>query len=171
MTSGGSATEFSPARDPIPPHINTETSLPHQTHIIDSMSWKAICQCGLSEISLPGPPKGLFICHCLSCRKQSSSAFGMSAYYPANSIPLSHPTLKTYERPAESGYIITGYFCEKCGCRLVHVNSRGYISVKGGAIEGCEKLDWGGATHVFTRSKLPWVVIPEGVKVFEGQAR
>jgi hypothetical protein len=38
------------------------------------------------------------------------------------------------------------------------------VSVKGGAIEGTERLDWEGATHVYTRSKLGWVVIPEKAK-------
>jgi hypothetical protein len=51
------------------------------------------------------------------------------------------------------------------------VNSRGYISIKGGAIDGTEKLDWGTATHVFTRSKLPWVVIPEGAEAYEAEVK
>jgi hypothetical protein len=137
------------------------------------VSWKAKCQCGLTELDLPGPPKGLFVCHCTSCRKQSSSAFGLSAYYDYDSIPQLSTilTLRKFERPADSGYIVTGYFCAACGTRIAHVNSRGYISVKGGAIEGMEKLDWGKATHVFTRSKLPWVVIPEGAKAYESEVK
>jgi hypothetical protein len=43
---------------------------------------------------------------------------------------------------------------------MVHVNTRGYISVKAGLIEGVEKMEWEKATHLFTRTKLPWVMIP-----------
>ena len=51
------------------------------------------------------------------------------------------------------------------------MNSRGYISVKGGIIVGTEELDWGSATHVYTRSKMAWVVIPPGAKQYEGEVK
>ena len=52
---------------------------------------------------------------------------------------------------------------------MVHVNSAGYISVKGGTIQGMEGWDWGEATHLYTRSKLPWIRIPEGVEQYEAE--
>jgi hypothetical protein len=52
---------------------------------------------------------------------------------------------------------------------MCHVNTRGYISVKGGLIEGTEKLDWDKATHMYTRSKLPWVIIPPGAEQYEAE--
>jgi hypothetical protein len=132
---------------------------------------KAVCQCGLTTIPLPGPPKGLFVCHCLDCRAQSSSAFGLSSLYDISSIDRSQlpKTLKKWERPTESGNQIACYFCEQCGSRMIHFNTAGYISVKGGAIQGMEALDWSKATHVFTRSKLPWVVIPKEAKQYEAE--
>jgi len=120
-------------------------------------------------IPLPGPPKGLFVCHCLSCRAQSSSAFGLSALYDANELGELPSTLKKWDRPTDSGYTISCYFCECCGTRLVHVNTRGYISVKGGSIEGMDKLDWGMATHLYTRSKLPWITIPPEAEQYEAE--
>ena len=153
-------------------HLRAATDI-YPTSTTTMSTWKAKCQCGKSIVDLPGPPKGLFICHCLECRKQSTSAFGLSAYYDSDSIPQLSTilTLKIYQRPSDSGYRISGYFCENCGSRLAHVNSRGYISVKGGAIEGDQELEWGGATHVYTRSKMPWVIIPEGAKAYEGEIK
>ena len=133
------------------------------------MGLRAICQCGLTVVPLPFEPKGLFVCHCLSCRAQSSSAFGLSAFYPANSLGELPPTLKKWQRPTDSGYTIDNMFCERCGTRVLHVNSRGYIAVKGGTIEGTEKLDWSKAVHLYTRTKLPWVVIPEGAQQYEAE--
>jgi hypothetical protein len=50
---------------------------------------------------------------------------------------------------------------------MLHVNTRGYISVKGGVIEGMDKFDWGSAAHLYTRTKLPWVVIPPEAEQYE----
>ena len=50
---------------------------------------------------------------------------------------------------------------------MFHVNTRGHITVKGGVIEGMENFEWEKATHLFTRSKLPWVVIPETAEQYE----
>jgi len=50
---------------------------------------------------------------------------------------------------------------------MAHVNSGGYVSVKGGVILGMEGLEWEGATHLFTRSKVGWVRIPEGAEQYE----
>ena len=52
---------------------------------------------------------------------------------------------------------------------MVHVNTSGYISVKGGVIQGMEEFDWDKATHLYTRSKLAWVVIPEGAEQYKAE--
>ena len=130
---------------------------------------KIACQCGLTTIPLLGPPQELFVCHCLSCRAQSSSAFGLSALYPSDTFLTMPATLKCWTRPSDSGNTISCYFCEHCGSRMMHVNTRGYISVKGGVIEGMEGFEWEKATHLYTRSKLSWVVIPASAKQYEAE--
>jgi hypothetical protein len=52
---------------------------------------------------------------------------------------------------------------------MVHVNTAGYISVKGGVIQGMEGFDWEKATHLYTRSKLSWIRIPEGAEQYEAE--
>lgn len=156
-----------------PPELSHATLTPpsYQPEIppggATTITMKATCQCGLTIIVLPGPPKSLYVCHCLSCRAQSSSAFGLSAVYPTNSLSLPS-TLRDWKRPTDSGNEIACYFCEQCGVRMCHVNTAGYISVKGGVIEGMENLKWGKATHLFT-SKLPWVIIPEEAPSYEAE--
>jgi hypothetical protein len=132
---------------------------------------KVVCQCGLSTFQLATPPKKLFVCHCLSCRAQSSSAFGLSLLYAVDGLPDLPMTLKRWDRATDSGNTIACYFCEKCGSRLAHVNTRGYVAVKGGVYEGMEKLEWEKATHVFTRTKLAWVVIPDTAEQYEGEMK
>ena len=128
---------------------------------------KATCQCGLSSFELAAPPKRLFVCNCLSCRAQSSSAFGLSLLYAVEDVPELPKTLKKWDRPTDSGNIISGYFCGQCGSRMAHVNTRGHISVKGGVIRGTENFEWEKATHLFTRTKLPWIIIPAEAEQYE----
>ena len=36
------------------------------------------CQCGEVRYEIAGAPREVYVCHCLECRKQSASAFGIS---------------------------------------------------------------------------------------------
>jgi hypothetical protein len=48
----------------------------------------ASCQCHAISFKTPLPkPLALYICHCLECRHQSSSAFGCSAMFPKFPLP------------------------------------------------------------------------------------
>jgi hypothetical protein len=133
------------------------------------------CQCGAVKLRTPIPkPLELYICHCTECRKQSSSAFGMSAVFPAAPLfPLSDD-LKTklgqWSRPADSGRTVDCYFCKECGARVVH-RIRGTdgvewptVTVKAGLVKG---LDLRTAKHIFTKSAV--FPIPDGAECYEGE--
>jgi hypothetical protein len=62
-----------------------------------------------------------------------------------------------------------GYFCSKCGSRILHAHivdngDPPVVAVKGGVLDG---LDFKGALHIFCRSAV--VPIPEGVKRWEAE--
>ncbi|KAI0973713.1 Mss4-like protein [Xylaria arbuscula] len=114
------------------------------------------CQCG--HVVFPTPtatPLKVFFCHCTECQKQSSSAFGTSAIFPAAGLfPLAaelESKIKKYTRDADKGDKMDCYFCTECGSRLFHrvVGKDGvpspHVSIKGGCIEG---LDWSDG-HLF----------------------
>ena len=49
---------------------------------------EARCQCGSVAFKTPLPePLALYICHCVECRRQTSSAFGTSAIFPRFKLP------------------------------------------------------------------------------------
>ena len=136
------------------------------------------CQCGTITFPLSTPqPLDLYHCHCLECRKQSGSAFGTSAIFPASAIfplpPALTANLSCYSRRSgeETGgkRTMDCYFCKVCGVRVMHRlrddegGERGTVSVKGGCVEG---LEWRGGKHIFCRSAV--VPIPEGVERWEG---
>lgn len=37
-------------------------------------------------------------------------------------------------------------------------------------LEGMEKFDWLTATHLYTRSRLPWVIIPREAEQYEAES-
>lgn len=62
-----------------------------------------------------------------------------------------------------------GYFCSKCGSRILHAHivdggDPPVVAVKGGVLEG---LKWEGAKHIFCRTAV--VAIPEGVQRWEAE--
>lgn len=120
------------------------------------------CQCG--NVSFPAPtaqPLDLYHCHCTECQKQSASAFGTSAIYPAEGLfPLApdlEAGLRVYTRPTSSGGSMRCWFCPECGSRLFHRSyakdgtPKATVSIKGGSIEG---LNWQGAKHIYTGSAV-----------------
>lgn len=136
------------------------------------------CQCGAATFRLPtATPLAVYHCHCVECRRQSSSAYGTSAIFPSQGIlplaPAVRAKITVYRRPGErclSGRDMNCYFCSDCGSRLLHqaIEADGTgtatVSVKGGAI--VSGLDWTAAQHVFTdRAVVP---IPEGAVHYPG---
>lgn len=126
------------------------------------------CQCGAITFHTPLPkPLKIYICHCLDCRHQSSSAFGVSAIFPAFKIePPSPGAIGVYTTTTDSGKEKRCLFCSKCGSRLVHgINEEETVSVKGGCLDGLGKLEMEGAEHIWVRSAI--MGISEGVKRWE----
>ncbi|KAM0324584.1 hypothetical protein ACHAQA_007970 [Verticillium albo-atrum] len=128
------------------------------------------CQCGAISFRTPTPaPLAVYLCHCNECRKQSSSAFGISATFPVEGLPpLADPALRArlsmWSRTTKTGNTLDCYFCTECGARVLHHTRdaqgvpRATANIKGGLIEG---LSLEGASHIWTNEAV--VPIPKGV--------
>ena len=127
------------------------------------------CQCGAVRYRLEGEPVVLAVCHCSECQRQSGSAFGMSLIVPRRAFQLLSGETKTFTRTAESGRDVACVFCPACGTRVYHVPGLpgDNLNVKPGTLDDRSWL--APAIHVWTKSKQPWVPIPEAVRCFEGQ--
>ncbi|KAL2130004.1 hypothetical protein VTI74DRAFT_7026 [Chaetomium olivicolor] len=132
------------------------------------------CQCRTVSFLTPTPsPLAVYHCHCTECRKQSSSAYGTSAIFPAAGLfPLSadlSSKLAVWSRPSNEGRTVDCYFCKECGVRVMHRirepdgTERDTVIMKGGLVQG---LKWEGAAHIYTKSAV--VEIPKGVERWEG---
>ncbi|KIW60089.1 hypothetical protein PV05_00334 [Exophiala xenobiotica] len=127
------------------------------------------CQCGAVRFIAPlDRPLKWYICHCLECRRQSASAFGITAIFPAFDITAKADTgaddigVYTHENTT-SGRMKRCYFCKKCGTRLMH-GGGDFVAVKGGCLEGIDQECLEGAAHIWTKRAL--FPIPEGVESY-----
>jgi hypothetical protein len=121
------------------------------------------CQCGAVRYEISAEPVSAYVCHCTECQRQSGSAFAMAIRVPKEHFRLIRGTLKSFVRPTPSGQTIECSFCSDCGTRIYHVSQRfkDQKSVKPGTLDDAR---WVKPTHhLFVRSALPWVRIPDGV--------
>ena len=124
------------------------------------------CQCGGIRYAAPKLPLVIYVCHCAECRKQSSSAFGISFTVTRSALRLLQGTPHYWSRKTASGHTLECAFCSVCGSRLWH-RSSGHpntINIKGGSLD--EPLDLSNAVHIWVSRKLPGVVIPSGALSF-----
>lgn len=127
------------------------------------------CQCGAVRYEVRGTPLALYVCHCTECRRQSASAFGISVIVRAADLVLTAGETRVWTRSTDSGARLVCHFCPVCGSRLWHMGSRhpGRVSLKGGSLDA--PPDLARAVHIWTRSKVPGVVIPPGAECHPGE--
>jgi hypothetical protein len=127
------------------------------------------CQCGALRYRIEAEPVALVACHCTECQRQSGSAFGMSLVVPQQAFRMLSGEPRIFTRKAASGREVACAFCGECGNRIYHEPKyrQETLNVKPGTLDDTSWLS--PALHVWTRSKQPWVPLPEGVRCLEGQ--
>lgn len=127
------------------------------------------CQCGALRYEFTGKPRQLIVCHCHDCQKRSGSAFGMSLFLDADALRISEGEIRTYQRTAESGRQVTVGICENCGTQIYGRPEwrPDTIVLKAGTLDDTSWLV--PDLHIWTASKQPWVIVPDGVEAHERQ--
>jgi hypothetical protein len=127
------------------------------------------CQCGAVRYEIAAEPVTIYVCHCVECQKQTSSAFGMSATFPTESVQIVKGTMKNWRRKADSGAEVFCQFCADCGTRLFHgKDSRAqFINLKPGTLDDRGWLR--PVAHVWTKRAQPWVCIDADMLQFVAQ--
>ena len=134
--------------------------------VLNSNEQMGGCQCGGVRYAVPREPLVFYVCHCTECRKQSSSAFGISFTIARGDLRLLQGKPHYWLRDTASGHTLECAFCSTCGSRLWHQSSGhpATVNIKGGSLD--EPLDLGKAVHLWGSSMLPGVVIPAGAVLF-----
>ncbi|MBA3895606.1 MAG: GFA family protein [Sphingomonadaceae bacterium] len=108
-------------------------------------------------------------CHCTSCQTETGSAFVINALIEGDRVETLAGAPDPVMTPSESGRGQQVWRCPKCRVAL--------WSNYGGADDRLRFVRVGALDtpaecppdiHIYTRSKLPWVTLPEGVAAVEG---
>ncbi len=124
------------------------------------------CQCGHLRYRCTRPPFVAYTCHCQACQKLTASAFVVSMQVPAEGLELlsGQPTVR--ERIADSGNRLATSFCPICGSAVFARNSARprLRTIYVGTLDTPQVIPV--SAHIWTKRKLPWVVLPAGHRVF-----
>ena len=128
---------------------------------------KGGCACGSVRYRLLSPPMIVHCCHCLDCQRQTGSAFVVNALIEADRVELLAGAPEPVRVPSDSGLPHVIHRCPACQTALWSTyGGRTRIRfVRVGTLDDPAALP--PDAHIYTRSKLPWVVLPEGVPAFE----
>ena len=125
------------------------------------------CSCGQVRYRLTADPLFVHCCHCLNCQRQTGSAFVINALIEADRVDLLSGEPRRVDVPREGDLPPQLVFrCPACQTALYSVYTNpGVRFVRAGTLDEPSSVE--PDVHIFTRSKLPWVVLPEGVPAFD----
>ena len=123
------------------------------------------CLCGKVRYTVSADPVFAGVCHCKDCQKGSGSAFSMVMAVPEPGLAITGATT-TYASLADSGKEKSRRFCPTCGSPITAEASvmPGIVMVEVGTLDDPEAAELG--MHIYCRSKLGWVAVPEGAGAF-----
>jgi hypothetical protein len=120
-----------------------------------------------SLLSFPSILIAQAICHCLTCRHLSGSAFTTNVAVPEGNFDFTSGTPKTYATRQDSGMTLTYSFCGNCGCTVSKVADaeafKGIVLIQAGSLDdvkGIEGAEPGAELYVSRR--VGWLNELEG---------
>jgi hypothetical protein len=132
----------------------------------DSMSLEGGCACGHVRYTLTASPLIVHACHCRDCQRLTGSAFVLNIWIEKRFVEVTAAAPESFRLSGGSGKHHDVFFCARCGTYLWS----GYHSAPSSLFLLAGTLDDPAAVrpdvHIFTRSKLPWFELPDGVPAF-----
>jgi len=124
------------------------------------------CACGAVRYRLASDPLFTHCCHCLNCQRQTGSAFVINLLIEADRVELLAGDPRPIEVPRDDGSKQTIFRCPTCQVAVFSQYGRPEVRfVRGGTLD--EPSSFEPDVHIFTRSKLPWIVLPAPAPAFE----
>jgi hypothetical protein len=124
------------------------------------------CSCGAVRYRLNSEPLFVHCCHCLNCQRQTGSAFVINVLIEAERVELLSGEPEAVDVPRDDGSAQRIYRCPSC--RVALFSEYTYPSiwfVRAGTLDEPRGIE--PDVHIFTKSKVGWVTLPESVPAFE----
>jgi len=126
------------------------------------------CTCRQVRYRMTSRPLFVHCCHCSWCQRETGSAFALNAMIEADRVELLSGAPECVDTPSASGKGQKIWRCPSCRV-AVWSNYSGAGEtvrfVRVGSLDEPGRLP--PDIHIFTSTKQPWVVLPDGVPVME----
>ena len=125
------------------------------------------CACGAVRYRLKSGPMFVNCCHCQDCQRQLGSAFVINAMIETDRIEVLSGEIAPTTLPTDSGRPHDVHRCTACGTTLWSDYGRRRVMsfLRATTLDDRDALR--PDAHIFTRSKLPWVILPPDVPAFD----
>jgi hypothetical protein len=124
------------------------------------------CLCGDVSFEIKGTPVRMAQCHCTDCQRASGTGHMSNAFFKTENVTMSG-TAASFPVTADSGNIVTRYFCARCGSRLFTENT-GRPGVYGFAVGCLDNTDWFEPTVVvFAKRRPKWDITSTEIPHFD----
>jgi hypothetical protein len=131
-----------------------------------SLTREGGCACGAVRYRLASEPLFVHCCHCLNCQRQTGSAFVINILIEADGVELLAGEPLPVDVPRNGGEKQTIWRCPNCQIAVFSEYTRSEIRfVRAGTLDDPAAV--APDVHIYTRSKLPWITIPESVPAFD----
>ena len=125
------------------------------------------CACGEVRYRLGSEPIVVHCCHCRWCQRESGAAFALNAVIEAERVELISGQPERIDTPSASGKGQPVFRCPTCKVALwSHYAGAGDKAdfIRVGTLDDPDACP--PDVHIFTESKQPWVVLPDGAEQF-----
>jgi hypothetical protein len=124
------------------------------------------CSCGAVRYRLADEPMIVHCCHCRNCQRQTGSAFAVNLLIEADRVEVLAGAPDVVEAPRDDGSAQRVYRCPRCQVSVFSEYSSEKVRfIRAGTLDepGAIRPD----VHIFTRSKVAWVTLPDGAPAFD----
>lgn len=121
------------------------------------------CDCRQVRYRMQSRPLFVHCCHCRWCQRESGASFALNALIESERVELLAGEVVLVDTPSESGQGQRIARCPSCHVALwSHYAGAGPVLkfVRVGTLDDPDALP--PDIHIFTASKQPWVLLPEG---------
>jgi hypothetical protein len=124
------------------------------------------CSCGAVRYRLASDPMFVHCCHCLNCQRQTGSAFVINLLVEADRVEVLSGDPEPVDVPRDDGSTQRIYRCPACQVAVFSEYGRPEVKfVRAGTLDRPSDVE--PDVHIYTKSKLPWVTLPESAPAFE----
>jgi hypothetical protein len=124
------------------------------------------CTCGAVRYRLASDPLFTHCCHCLNCQRQTGSAFVINLLIETDRVEVLAGDPQPVDAPRDDGSSQRIFRCPICQVAVFSEYGRPEVKfVRAGTLDQPSSVS--PDVHIYTRSKLGWVTLPDSAPAFD----